>query len=356
MKDLLEKFMARFFSNEESIFFGLLLLLCSIFILLFGDILLPVFISIVIAFLLNGLLKSFESLKISSTISLLLTLVIFFGFYLSIFITLPSLGSQINSLLQNLPAIVVAFQETLGELAETYGDVFSEEDINSLFLNFSDQVNNLLSQALGQLAGTISFMFSAVLYAILIPIMVFFFLKDKTILLPMLTGFLPKKRGFMNSVFSEMNGQLYNYVTGKVIEMTIVALCSYVVFALFGLPYAVLMAILVGLSVVIPFFGAILVTIPVAFLGLYEWGLNSQFLWFMSSYLLIQVLDGNVLVPFLFSTRNNLHPVVIIITILFFGGIWGFWGLFFAIPLATFIKAIFNSWPEPKKINSTLND
>jgi putative permease len=167
---------------------------------------------------------------------------------------------------------------------------------------------------------------------------------------------LPKKRGFMNSVFSEMNDQLYNYVTGKVIEMSIVALCSYILFALFGLPYAVLIAILVGLSVIIPFFGAILVTIPVAFLGLYEWGLNSQFLWFMSSYLLIQVLDGNVLVPFLFSTRNNLHPAVIIIAILFFGGIWGFWGLFFAIPLATFIKAIANSWPEPKKINSSMND
>ena len=356
MKDLLEKFMARFFSNEESIFFGLLLLFCSVFILLFGNILLPVFLSIVIAFLLNGLLKSFESLKISSRISLALTLIIFFSFYLSMFITLPSLGSQINSFLQNLPTIIVAFQDTLGKLAVTYGDIFSEEDINSLFLNFSDQVNNLLSQALGQLAGTISFMFSAVLYAILIPIMVFFFLKDKTFLLPMLTGFLPKKRGFMNSVFSEMNDQLYNYVTGKVIEMSIVALCSYVVFALFGLPYAVLIAILVGLSVIIPFFGAILVTIPVAFLGLYEWGLNSQFFWFMGSYLFIQVLDGNVLVPFLFSTRNNLHPVVIIIAILFFGGIWGFWGLFFAIPLATFIKAIANSWPEPKGINSSMND
>ena len=84
MKDLLEKFMARFFSNEESIFFGLLLLFCSVFILLFGNILLPVFLSIVIAFLLNGLLRSFESLKISPTISLSLTLIIFFGFYLSI--------------------------------------------------------------------------------------------------------------------------------------------------------------------------------------------------------------------------------------------------------------------------------
>ena len=250
----------------------------------------------------------------------------------------------------------MAFQDTFSGLAETYGDIFSDEDINALFLNFSDQVNNLLSQALGQLAGTISFMFNAVLYAILVPIMVFFFLKDKTVLLPMLIGFLPKKRGFMNSVFSEMNDQLYNYVTGKVIEMLIVASFSYLVFVLLGLPYAVLIAILVGLSVIIPFFGAILVTIPVAFLGLYEWGLTSQFYWLMFLYLLIQILDGNVLVPFLFSTRNNLHPVMIIITILFFGGIWGFWGLFFAIPLATFIKAIVNSWPVPNVENSSIRD
>jgi len=149
---------------------------------------------------------------------------------------------------------------------------------------------------------------------------------------------------------------LYNYVTGKVIEMFIVASFSYLVFALLGLPYAVLIAILVGLSVIIPFFGAILVTIPVAFLGLYEWGLTTQFYWLMFLYLLIQILDGNVLVPFLFSTRNNLHPVMIIITILFFGGIWGFWGLFFAIPLATFIKAIVNSWPVPNVENSSIRD
>jgi len=356
MRDLIDKFIARFFFNEESIYFGFLLLSCFIFILLFGNILLPVFLSIVIAFLLNGLLRSFESLRISHTVSLSLTLIIFFGFYLSIFIALPSLGAQINSLLQNLPVIAVAFQDTFSGLAETYGDIFSDEDINTLFLNFSDQVNNLLSQALGQLAGTISFMFNAVLYAILVPIMVFFFLKDKTVLLPMLTGFLPKKRGFMNSVFSEMNDQLYNYVTGKVIEMFVVASFSYLVFALLGLPYAVLIAILVGLSVIIPFFGAILVTIPVAFLGLYEWGLTTQFYWLMFLYLLIQILDGNVLVPFLFSTRNNLHPVIIIITILFFGGIWGFWGLFFAIPLATFIKAIVNSWPVPNVENSSIRD
>ena len=151
----------------------------------------------------------------------------------------------------------------------------------------------------------------------------------------------------MKSVFSEMNGQLFNYVTGKFIEMLIVASFSYLVFAILNLPYAVLIAILVGLSVIIPIFGAILVTIPVVLIGLYEWGLTEPFYWLLGLYLIIQILDGNVLVPLLFSNRNNLHPVIIIISVLFFGGIWGFWGLFFAIPLATFIKAIINSWPDP---------
>jgi putative permease len=224
---------------------------------------------------------------------------------------------------------------------------FSEEEIDQIFANLSNQISVLLSSALGQLAGTVSLMFNAILYAIMIPLMVFFFLKDKSTLLPIASIILPKENGFMQSVFAEMNDQLFNYVTGKFIEMLLVASASYILFAFLGLPYAVLIAILVGLSVIIPIFGAILVTIPVVLIGLYEWGLSENFYWLLGFYLLIQILDGNVLVPILFSTRNNLHPVVIIIAVLFFGGIWGFWGLFFAIPLATFVKAIINSWPEP---------
>jgi putative permease len=60
----------------------------------------------------------------------------------------------------------------------------------------------------------------------------------------------------------------------------------------------------------------------------------------------IQALDGNVLVPVLFSEAVNLHPVSIILAVLFFGGIWGFWGVFFAIPLATLLKALVYAWPR----------
>ena len=344
MSNFCNKFFERFFSNEESVYFAILLVSSFVFILLFGNVLLPVFISLVIAFLLNGLMVTLISFNFSRRISISITLLIFFSFYMSLFTALPSLGAQINNLLQNLPTIVASFQETLSNMNN-----FSEADVELIFSNLSSQISNLLSSALGQLAGTVSLMFNAILYAIMIPLMVFFFLKDKEELLPLASVVLPKDNDFMRTVFTEMNGQLYNYVTGKFIEMLIVATASYIVFASLGLPYAVLIAILVGLSVIIPIFGAILVTIPVVLIGLYEWGLTENFYWLLGLYLVIQMLDGNVLVPLLFSNRNNLHPVVIIIAVLFFGGIWGFWGLFFAIPLATFIKAIMNSWPEPLK-------
>ena len=343
MQSLFEKFVNRFFSSEESIYFAILLAFSFLFVIFFGNVLMPVIISVVIAFLLNGLMRVLLKMQVSQKVSLAITLIVFFGFYLSLFTALPSIGTQINNLLQNLPSIISSFQSTLVEM----NNYFSQDDLDLIFANLTNQINSLLSSALGQLAGTITLMFNAILYAIMIPLMVFFFLKDKNELLPIAAFILPKENGFMQSVFSEMNDQLFNYVTGKFLEMIIVASVSYALFAILGLPYAVLIAILVGLSVIIPIFGAILVTIPVVLIGLYEWGLTENFYWLLSLYLLIQILDGNVLVPILFSNRNNLHPVVIIIAVLFFGGIWGFWGLFFAIPLATFVKAIINSWPEP---------
>ena len=171
MESLLKKFINRFFSNEESIYFAILLVCSFLFIIFFGSVLLPVIVSIVIAFLLNGLVRTFENFNFSQNLSLTLTLLIFFGFYLSLFLALPSIGTEINNLIQNLPSIVSSFQQTLMEM----NNYFSEEDIDMIFANLSNQINTLLSSALGQLAGTISLMFNAILYAIMIPLMVFFF-------------------------------------------------------------------------------------------------------------------------------------------------------------------------------------
>ena len=83
-------------------------------------------------------------------------------------------------------------------------------------------------------------------------------------------------------------------------------------------------------------------------MAFFQWGIGSEFYSVFAVYVIIQTLDGNLLVPLLFSEAVNLHPVAIIMAVLFFGGIWGLWGVFFAIPLATLVKAIINAWPSPE--------
>jgi len=183
-------------------------------------------------------------------------------------------------------------------------------------------------------------------YLILVPLLVFFLLKDKEEMVGMASGVLPQNRRLANKVWVEMNQQISNYIRGKVLEILIVGTVSYITFAVLDLRYSVLLAVLVGFSVLIPYIGAAAVTVPVAIVGLFQWGLTPQFYWLLLAYGIIQALDGNVLVPILFSEAVNLHPVAIIVAVLVFGGLWGFWGVFFAIPLATLVKAVWNALPS----------
>jgi len=90
-----------------------------------------------------------------------------------------------------------------------------------------------------------------------------------------------------------------------------------------------------GVQVIIPYIGATLVTFPVLGVAYFQWGLSGDdFMYIVIAYSIIQALDGVVLVPVLFSEAVNLHAIAIIVAILFFGGVWGFWGVFFAIPFS----------------------
>ena len=151
-----------------------------------------------------------------------------------------------------------------------------------------------------------------------------------------------------------MDIQLGNYVRGKFWEILVVTAACTPVFGVMGLKYAVLLAILIGLSVLVPYIGAAVVTVPVLLIAYAQWGWTNEFFYLMLAYGIVQGLDGVVLVPLLFSEVVNLHPIQIIVSILLFGGLWGFWGVFFAIPLATLVSATFKAWPRKPLPESSL--
>jgi putative permease len=255
---------------------------------------------------------------------------------------------QFRSLANQMPRMLEGAFAELSVLPERYPELVSAAQIEQMIDMAQSELANFGQTMVTYALSSIPNLLAVMVYMVLIPMMVFFFLKDREQLLDWLAGFLPEHRPLLTRIWGEMNTQMGNYARGKVIEMIVVGSFSYLAFVLLDLRYAALLGLLVGLSVIVPYIGAALVTVPVFMVGLFQWGLSSEFYYVAAVYIVIQALDGNVLVPLLFSEAVNLHPVAIILAVLFFGGIWGVWGVFFAIPLATLIKAVINAWPEPR--------
>jgi putative permease len=183
-----------------------------------------------------------------------------------------------------------------------------------------------------------------VVYIILVPLLVFFFLKDKSTIINWIKELLPENVGLATSVWHEVNQQVSNYIRGKIWEIIILWAASYATFSLLSMDFALLLSFFVGLSVIVPYIGVAVMYLPVALIGFYQWGISADFVYALIAYSILQLLDGNLLAPLLLSEVVNLHPVAVISAVLVFGSIWGIWGLFFAIPLATLVHAVLKAW------------
>ena len=346
MYDYLKGFFRNYFYEEEQFAALFILIIAAVLLYFIGSTITPVFISILVAYLLNGVMNFFEEKNYSKKISFYFTFTIFLAFYLFILLSLPYVTGQIASLINELPAIVAFVESLFNDLMIRYPNFFTTEQVEEIFASSASLIPSIAEQVLIQLNTSFSAIMNALIFLILTPILVFFFLKDKSEMLSYLTFFLPNKRSLLSKIWSDLNIQLFGYVRGKALEMIIVASITSTAFLVLEVNYSVILGILVGMSVLIPLFGAILVTIPVVAIGLFQWGLDTSFYIFLFVYFMIQILDGNVLFPLLMGNEVNLHPVLIILSILVFGGIWGFWGLLLAVPIATLIRAVFKVWPK----------
>lgn len=336
----------KYFSDEEAVILFLLVFAGLGFVIFFGSMLAPAIAAVIVAFILQGLVTKLNLLGVPEIVSIIGVFVIFLGVLVGfLFGLLPLIWTQVTSLAGEAPRIFREMQSYLEVLPQQYPTLISMEGVNAIYNQVTSEAGRMTQWLVSFSLASIPDLVALLIYMVLLPILVFFFLKDRRVLLGSLSRMLPSQRPMMVRIWNEVNLQCANYVRGKAVEILIVGGVTYVSFKLLGMPYAALLSLMVGLSVVIPYIGAAVVTIPVAMIALFAFGWGPEFIWVMVTYGVIQALDGNVLVPLLFSEVNNLHPVAIIIAVLFFGGIWGLWGVFFAIPLATMLKAIFSAWP-----------
>ncbi|MFM2322198.1 MAG: rane protein PerM family [Pseudomonadota bacterium] len=344
MLQLVKTWFTRYFLDPELAILWLFLLFIIVLFATLGKILAPVLVSIVVAYLLQWPISSLEKLRLPRIAAVLGVYISFVSLViLGIVGLLPLLFRQLSNLIAEIPAMAAKGQELLLYLPIRYPGYTSasqiQEWITQFKLGLTHSGQGILSASLGYIPNIIAF----TIYFVLVPLLVYFFLLDEKKIIAWVVEYLPEKRRLISQVWTEVLAQTGNYVRGKALEMLIVWIVTYLSFAILGLQYAILLSVLVGISVVIPYIGAVMVTIPVLIIGFLEWGWTAHFAYLVAIYSLIITLDANLLVPFLFSEAVDLHPVTIIIAVLIFGGLLGFWGVFFAIPLASVVKAILNA-------------
>lgn len=347
MFEMVNRWYKRRFSDPHAASLVAILLFGFIIIYFFGNLIAPLLVAIVLAYLLEWPVAQLGRLRIPRTLAVIIVITMFTGLMiLAVFGLVPTIWKQVGNLINDVPNMYSGTQKFITTLPERYPELAHFEIVESVISNAKNKVLGMGETVVkGSLASLVSLATLGV-YLILVPLLVFFLLKDKQEMLRMASGILPRNRKLATKVWEEMNQQISNYIRGKVLEIVIVGTVSYITFAILDLRYSVLLAVAVGLSVLIPYIGAAAVTVPVAIVALFQWGLTPEFYTLLIVYGIIQALDGNVLVPVLFSEAVNLHPVAIIIAVLVFGGLWGFWGVFFAIPLATLVKAVWKALPS----------
>ena len=338
----------RYFSDPQVLALALLLVVGVAVVVLWGRILAPLIAAVIIAFLLDA---AVERLACCPGMPRLVAVGIVFTLFMALvvgvlLILAPLVLQQAGQLLREVPAMLSHGQQALMQLSQHYPALFSEQQALDLIDVLRGEAARLGQRILSLSLASLISVITLLVYLVLVPLLVFFFLKDKALILAWLRRFLPVRNGLVRQVWREVHAGLGSYVRGKFLEILIVWFVTWVTFLLLGMNYAMLLSVLVGLSVIIPYVGAAVVTIPVAVVAYLQWGLDSAFWYALVAYGVIQFLDGNLLVPLLFSEVVKLHPVAIIAAVLFFGGLWGLWGVFFAIPLATVVKAVLHAWPR----------
>ena len=307
----------------------------------------PILVAIVLAYMLEGLVQNLmKTAHIVRNISVILVFFIFLILsVITLFMLIPLLLDQLTLFVKSLPEIFDKSKKLILGMYDQ-NEYIPKDYIDSIFLGLQGETSKLGNSIFAFSLASAGGLFAIIVYTILVPIMIFFMLFDKEAINGWISKFFPKKLELTQKAYSELNLKIGNYIRCKFIEIIIVWVTSFILFISLGLNYSLLLSFLCGISVIIPYVGMIAVTIPIVLVAYFQWGIASEFWYIVIGHLLIQAIDGNVVVPILFSDAVNIHPFAILLSILFFGSVWGIWGVFFAIPLAVLINTILNVWPR----------
>jgi len=327
--------------NQQFMFLVTVILAGFISLWVVGDLSTPILASIVLALLFRPMQVYFIKIGIPERLSVFITFLIVVILALVFFlIFIPLFINEATRYWNELPNLVVISEPLLDLLGQYNAPIESIEGAQSFLSEIAGYASDAVSFTISRLQDTANLL----LTIILVPIFLFFWLWDTDTLSSGFSKLVPKKRKFLTRVWNETNTNFQSYFKAKFVEVFVVAVSGSLMFWALGLNSPVLLGVSFGLSQLIPFFGPVFMTFPVLIVSLAQFGLDPYVIVILLFYGLLQNIDGNIFLPFLMSGVVKLPAVVVLLSVFLFGAIFGIWGVFFAVPIASFIKSLMDNW------------
>ncbi|SET78004.1 Predicted PurR-regulated permease PerM [Oceanobacillus limi] len=298
----------------------------------------PFLISCLIAYLLYPIVKKIHQYNIPKSIAVLFIYCLFFGGVgYAIYRVYPAVIHQLRDLNDYLPQLIEMYQGLIYQLYESTS--FLPETVHDRMDEFIASIEAYIEDLIVNLLGGISKIFDMIIIITVIPVLVFYFLKDYEKIRSYSKTFIPKKYQEQTSkLVHAIDENLGNYIRGQLLVSLFVSLTSYIIFQFFGLKYTLLLAIIMGLTNLIPYFGPIIGAVPAVGIALTMSG--QLVLFVVISIFIIQLIESNLLQPYIVGKSVAIHPVAIIFALLLGGKIGGVVGMIVAVPLLTISKVI----------------
>lgn len=309
------------------------------------DTLFTIIASVVIAYLFNPIINYLEKYKISRTLGILILYIVIIGVIAAIsFSIIPRIGEELGGLLAISPTYMREITDFLNDLYEKY---YSEveyippivESIEEVILQNIDRLQSIIVANISRFIDGVVKAFSKIVSFILMPILTFYFLRDKDYFKSLLYLTIPKsKRQDVKELLIEIDRVLSQFIRGRLILAAYVGIVTTILLLILDINFAVVIGLITGIADIIPYFGPFLGFLPAVIFASMD-SLVKGF-WVAIAFIIIQWVENNVLAPKIIGDSTGIHPITVLISLIIAGGMFGVMGMIFSVPVVAMIKIV----------------
>jgi predicted PurR-regulated permease PerM len=303
-----------------------------------GSVLKPFIFSIILAYLLNPIVQIFERRKIRRIYSVIIVYLLFITLILVFaLILVPRLVKDIKVLVVNLPYYSLQFQNMIKSFQETYINSNLPQGLKDVIDQSILDLENIIIETLQSTLDSVVNAFSKLLNIIIVPVIVFYLLKDAEYFRKQSLLLLPKRhRNKAILLFRDIDNAFGRFIRGQIIVAMFIGILTTTALSIINVKYAVFLGLFAGLANIIPYFGPVIGIIPTVIFALFD--SPAKALYAAAAFVLIQQVESGILTPKIIGESVGVHPVYVILSLFIGGKLMGIAGMIIAVPVLVAIK------------------